>query len=170
MIPTAHSCEHRLRNDMKDELLEQYAPQLADLLPLARKAYGSRNTKSPQHDASREYTRLLVEFYGKGGSLLQLAKELGVTYAGIRRRVMTDQVPPAEKNKRSIATPQDVVDAVEKIKAAKAEGTDEYHAEIVRQYEVNGISLAKIAKGLGLSSANPLYYAVARTRVRDLEA
>ena len=155
---------------MKDELLNEYGPQLADLLPLARKAYGSRNTKSPQHDASREYTRLLVEFYSKGGSLLQLAKELGVTYAGIRRRVMTDQVPPAEKNKRSSATANDVVEAVEKIKAAKLLGTDAYHEEILRQYETNGISLAKIAKGLGLSSANPLYYAVARTRVKEIEA
>lgn len=155
---------------MKDELLDEYAPQLAALLPLARKAYGSRNTKSPQHDASREYTRLLVEFYSKGGSLLQLAKELGVTYAGIRRRVMTDQVPPAEKNKRSSATPEDVMFAVAKIKDAKALGTEEYHREIVTQYEVNGISLAKIAKGLGLSSANPLYYAISRSRVKILEA
>lgn len=155
---------------MKDQLLDEYAPKLADLLPLARKAYGSRNTKSPQHDASREYTRLLVEFYSKGGSLLQMAKELGVTYAGIRRRVMTDQIPPAEKNKRSSATPADVEAAVNAIKLAKLAGTESYHAEIVRQYETNGISLAKIAKGLGLSSANPLYYAISRSRVKTLEA
>jgi hypothetical protein len=58
---------------MKDALLEQYAPKLAELLPLARKAYGSRDIVSPQHDASREYTRLLVEFYQRGGSLLQLS-------------------------------------------------------------------------------------------------
>jgi transposase len=154
---------------MKDELLEQYAPKLAELLPLARKAYGSRNTKSPQHDASREYTRLLVEFYGKGGSLLQMAKELGVTYAGVRRRVMTDQIPATEKNKRSSATPEDVTAAIAKIRMAKSLGTEQYHQEIVNQYEGNGISLAKIAKGLGLSSANPLYYAVARSRVKDLE-
>lgn len=155
---------------MKDDLLPKYAPQLAELLPLARKAYGSRNTKSPQHDASREYTKLLVEFYAKGGSLLQMAKELGVTYAGIRRRVMTDQVPAAVKNKRSKATPEEITEAVQRIQLAKSFGTQQYHEQIITEYEIHGISLAKIAKGLGLSSANPLYYAVSRMKVKDKEA
>jgi hypothetical protein len=93
---------------MKDELLDKYAPQLAELLPLARRAYGSRDIVSPQHDASREYTRLLVEFYNQGGSLLQLATRLGVTYAGIRRRVITVDIPASTSKKRSKATPAEV--------------------------------------------------------------
>jgi hypothetical protein len=55
-------------------MTEEYADLMAPLLPLAKKAYGSRNTNSPQHEASREYTRLLVDYYSKGGSLLKLAE------------------------------------------------------------------------------------------------
>jgi hypothetical protein len=154
---------------MKDELLKQYAPRLAELLPLARKAYGSRDTVSPQHDASREYTKLLVEFYHKGGSLLQMAKTLEVTYAGIRRRVITDDIPSPKTRSRSKATPEQIVAAVVRIKEAKTHGTESYHDAIRYEYETNGVSLAKIAKSLGLSSANPLYYAVARTKIREQE-
>jgi len=155
---------------MKDEMIAEYAPALAELLPLARRAYGSRNTKSPQHDASRKYTKLLVEFYAKGGSLLQLASSLGVTYAGLRRRVLTDQIPAAEKNKRSKAEQPEIDAAVARIRVAKHKGKNKYHEQIIHEYEVNGVSLQKIAKGLGLSSANPLYYAVSRMRVQSLGA
>jgi transposase len=156
--------------EMKDELLEKYAPQLAELLPLARRAYGSRDIVSPQHDASREYTRLLVEFYNQGGSLLQLATRLGVTYAGIRRRVITVDIPASTSKKRSKATPAEVQAAAERVKEAKLSGgTVEYHLALRHEYEVNGVSLTKISKALGLSSANPLYYAVARTKIRETE-
>lgn len=152
---------------LNDKLVEEYAPQLKELLPLARRAYGSRNTKSPQHDASREYTRLLVEYYEKGGSLIDIAEAVGVTYAGVRRRVTTVNIAPTEKRIRSKATPEDVASAVARIKAIKESGSvDEYHEALRREYEDNGISLAKIAKGLGLSSANPLYYGVARTKIK----
>ena len=104
---------------MKDALVEEYAPRLRELLPLARTAYGSRNTKSPQHDASREYTRLLVEYYGKGGSLIAIAEAVGVTYAGVRRRVTTVDIAPVAKRVRSKATPEQVAEAVERIKVAK---------------------------------------------------
>jgi len=150
---------------MNTELVNEYAPKLIELLPLARKAYGSRNTKSPQHDASREYTRLLVEYYTKGGSLIAIAQAVGVTYAGVRRRVTTSQLEPALKRSRSKATPQDLADAVARIKFAKNQSITEYHEALRREYEDNGISLTKIAKALGLSSANPLYYGVARTKL-----
>ena len=151
---------------MKDELVEHYAPLLKDLLPLARKAYGSRNTVSPQHDASREYTRLLVEYYNKGGSLIAIAEAVGVTYAGVRRRVTTANIAPSSKRVRSRATQEDVLAAVERIKQAKLLGVDEYHEALRKEYEDNAISLTKIAKGLGLSSANPLYSGVARTKIK----
>lgn len=152
----------------KDHLIEQYLPRLAELLPLARKAYGSRDTKSVQHDASREYTQLLVEYYSKGGSLLGIAKELGVTYAGVRRRVITDEVRPSSKRIRSKATPEDVLKAVERITIARnAGGVQEYHEALRHEYEDNRISLTKIAKAMGLSSANPLYYGVAKSKLRN---
>lgn len=154
---------------MKDELIKEYSPRLAELLPLARKAYGSRDTVSPQHDASREYTKLLVEFYHKGGSLLQMAETLGVTYAGIRRRVITAEIPASTKKTRSKASPDAVIAAARRVAEARHGGTEEYHNQIRYEYESNGISLTKLAKELGLSSANPLYYAVARTKIRETE-
>jgi len=151
---------------MSDQLVEHYAPLLKELLPLARKAYGSRNTKSPQHDASREYTRLLVEYYEKGGSLIAIAQAVGVTYAGVRRRVTTVSIEPSAKRVRSKATPEQLAEAVERIKIAKDRGVEEYHEALRHEYEDNGISLTKIAKGLGLSSSNPLYDGVARTNLK----
>jgi hypothetical protein len=152
----------------KEELVNSYANDILPHLDLAKKAYGSRETKSPQHDASREYTRLLVEFYAKGGSLLKMAEKLSVTYAGIRRRVITSELPASSKRKRSTATPEELSTAIQRIIIAKKEGdTEVYHEALRREYEDNGISLAKIAKGLGLSSANPLYYGVARTKIRE---
>jgi transposase len=148
------------------ELVAEYAPRLIELLPLARKAYGSRNTKSPQHDASREYTRLLVDYYNKGGSLIAIAQAVGVTYAGVRRRVTTVNIEPATKRVRSKATPEQLAEAVERIKIAKDKTVEEYHEALRHEYEDNGISLTKIAKGLGLSSSNPLYYGVARTKLK----
>lgn len=148
-------------------LVEEYAPRLIELLPLARKAYGSRNTKSPQHDASREYTRLLVEYYEKGGSLIAIANAVGVTYAGVRRRVTTVNIEPSSKRSRSKATPEQVAEAVERIKTAKDISAEAYHEALRHEYEDNGISLTKIAKGLGLSSSNPLYYGVSRTKLKS---
>jgi len=150
---------------MNEEMTNEYAATLSALLPLARVAYGSRNTKSPQHDASREYTKVLLEFYSKGGSLLKMASLLKVTYAGLRRRIITDQVAPHSKV-HSKATPEQVEAAVANIKAAKRVGVDEYHEAIRSEYEDNKVSLAKISQGLGLSSANPLYYAVSRAKLK----
>ena len=151
---------------MKDELLNEYVDQMVELLPLAKRAYGSRATQSPQHDASREYTRLLVEFYSKGGSLLQLASKLGVTYAGIRRRILTAEIPAQPKGKSSRATDSMIANRAEILKKIQASGdTEKYHEAIYQMYEVENVSLAKIAKAMGLSSANPLYYAVAKVKL-----
>lgn len=150
-----------------NELVNAYAPRLIELLPLARQAYGSRNTKSPQHDASREYTRLLVEYYNKGGSLIAIAQAVGVTYAGVRRRVTTADVAPSTKRSRSKATPEQIAQAVERIKVARDKSVEDYHEALRHEYEDNGISLTKIAKALGLSSSNPLYYGVARTKIKN---
>jgi hypothetical protein len=153
---------------MNEEMFEYYATQMEPMLPLAKKAYGSRTTISPQHEASREYTRLLVEFYSKGGSLIQMAHRLDVTYAGIRRRILTDEIPALPKGKNSKSSPHEVTEAAVRVKLAHLEeGSTAYHNQIRHEYEVNKISLAKIAKELGLSSANPLYYALTRSRLNS---
>jgi AraC-like DNA-binding protein len=151
---------------MSDTLVREYSGKLEKLLPLAKKAYGSRSNTSPAHDASRQYTNLLKEYYGKGGSLVAMASELGVAYAGLRRRVVTSDLPSLPPRKRSRMTPEETDQAVNRIKSAKAKSTEDYHDQLAKEYD-NGISLAKVASGLGLSSSQPLYYGVQRSRARD---
>ncbi|UDL16429.1 hypothetical protein SEA_ZOOMAN_188 [Microbacterium phage Zooman] len=143
--------------------LERYALLMEPLLPLAKKAYGSRDTISPQHDASREYTRLLCEFKDGGGSLLDLAKRLDVQYAGMMRRINNAKVPASSHRPRK-KFPEAVYDAaVKDIAAAKERTTYEYHLTLYKHYEA-GLSMSKIAKKMGLSSANPLYYGINRIK------
>ena len=144
--------------------LERYALRMEPLLPLAKKAYGSRDTISPQHDASREYTRLLCEFYNDGeGSILDLAKRLDVQYAGMMRRINNKDVPASSGRARK-KFPESVYDAaVVDIAEAKERSTYDYHLTL-HKYWVEGLSMSKIAKKMGLSSANPLYYGVNRIK------
>ena len=142
-------------------LIALYAPRLRPLKDLAQKAYGSRDTVSPQHDASREYTRLLCEFYNAGGSLLDMAKELDVAYAGLHRRVTTVADPASSKRKRTKFGVEVYEAAVTDILAAKREGTKVYHTCLKKHYDA-GLSMARIATHMGLSSANPLYYGIGK--------
>lgn len=151
---------------MSEQLIEDYKSQLESLLPLARKAYGSRQTDSPAHTASQKYTALLKEYYDAGGSLIAMAKELGVAYAGLRRRVIMINSPVRSERTHSQVAPQDFDLAVERVKQAKLTGSEKYHRQLLSEYE-SGVSLGKLASALGLSSANPLYYGVERARQRQ---
>jgi hypothetical protein len=77
---------------MNMELVEEYKSKIEPILPAAKRANGSRKKSTPEHEASRQYTKLLVEFHDKGGSLPQLASALSVAYSGIRRRVVMNSV------------------------------------------------------------------------------
>ncbi|UDL15954.1 helix-turn-helix DNA binding domain protein [Microbacterium phage Pumpernickel] len=146
-----------------EDLLNRYEAAIRPHLELAKKAYGSRDTQSPQHDASREYTRLLKEFHKAGGSLLKLAERLGVSYAGLNRRVRTAEIKPSSGRPRK-KFPQEVYDAaVADILSAKSQGTEQYHKCLEKHYDA-GLSLTKIARDMGLSSAMPLYYGVNRRK------
>lgn len=149
---------------MKDELFEQYAEAMEPLIPLAKRAYGSRDIVSPQHDASREYTRLLKEFYNGGGSLLKMAERLGVNYAGLNRRVKTADLKPSSGRPRKKFSDEEYAAEVKRIEAAKEIGPDEYHQALLGTYD-KGMSLARIADEMGLSSANPLWYGVNKLRL-----
>lgn len=150
-------------------LTAEYAPQMRPLLALAVKAYGARNTVSPQHEASREYTRLLVEFTEKGGSLLHLAKELKVQYSGMRRRVMASPLPDLTRGATRRSISEDVYDeAVLLIQIAKDRTPKDYHLALKKAYD-EGLSLYRIAQRLGMSSANPLYFGINRVRLNDGE-
>jgi hypothetical protein len=147
------------------ELVEEYKSKIEPLLTLAKKAYGSRNQTTPAHIASREYTRLLTEFYNKGGSLPVLSKELNVAYAGIRRRIMMQHVVVSSVKPKSKSKTENIEESINRIKAAKSGTAEEYHNSIAHEYE-SGVSLAAIARGMGLSSAAPLYYGVQRSLQR----
>lgn len=153
---------------MNTQLVEEYKSRIEPILPAAKRANGSRKKSTPEHEASRQYTELLVEFHNKGGSLPKLASALGVAYSGVRRRVVMDsvsveQIKPATK----IAwTEQDIQDAAQRVLQAKSEGMLEYHDQLATEFK-NGIPLAVLAKKLGLSGAAPLYYGVQRSIQRN---
>jgi len=149
-----------------DKLLETYSKKIKPILPLAKKAFGSRIHMTPEHKASREYTQLLVEYYKKGGSLVALAEELGVTYAGLRRRVITADIPAEPSRKKSSMTDAQTQKGIDRIKKAKDKSPDAYHTALAAEYD-KGISLAKVASALGISSSQPLYWGVHRAKLRD---
>lgn len=148
---------------MESDLVREYKQKILPILPLAKRAFGSRKQTTPAHEASREYTRLLIEFYSRGGSLPELSKALGVAYPGIRRRVIMESVSISEIKPDKKANKSGIPDAVERIKKAKElGGVKEYHKQIAEEYK-NGFSLKDLAEGLGLSSAAPLYYGAQRS-------
>ena len=153
---------------MTTQLVEEYKTKIEPILPAAKKANGSRKKSTPEHDASRQYTKLLVEFYEKGGSLPQLASALGVAYSGVRRRVVMNDVSVAalKSPKRIAYTKQDIEDAAQRVRQAKSEGQTEYHDQLALEFS-NGIPLAPLAKALGLTGAAPLYYGVQRSIQRN---
>lgn len=153
---------------MNDELFTEYREKLEKLLPLAKKAYGARTHDTAEHRASREYTRILKEYYEKGGSLVKMAQELEVAYAGLRRRVVTFDLPSTPTRSRSRLSPEQTEEALSRVVEAKNTSTEAYHAQLAREYD-HGVSLAKLAKGLGLSSSQPLYYGVQRARIREAQ-
>jgi hypothetical protein len=146
-----------------EDLVAQYKAKIEPLFPLAKKAYGSRSQNTPAHKASREYTRLLVEFYSLGGSLPELAKALKVAYPGLRRRVVMESVSISNIKPQKKANRSELPSAVERVKIARQSGdVSNYHKQLAEEYK-SGFSLQDIAKGLGLGSAAPLYYGAQRS-------
>jgi hypothetical protein len=157
-------------SEEKNNLVTEYAEKIKPILPLAKRAFGSRSQTTPAHIASSEYTRLLVEFAGKDGSLLALANEIGVAYSGLRRRVVTADVsarPP--RSRKTVFSSEPIESIIEKIKTAKTIGSREYHAELHSAHS-RGFSLSAIARGLGISNTYPLYYGVQRHELRTRAA
>lgn len=154
---------------INSDLVEDYARRIEPHLEMAKKAYGARKTDSPEHTASREYTKLLVEYYEKGGSLLQLGRRIKVSYPGIRRRVLTSTVDVSNirPQKRTPSISQDIEGAANRVLTAKSTDVDAYHLQLKKEYE-SGISLALLAKRIGLSSAAPLYYGVQRSMQKSV--
>jgi len=156
-----------MEKEKMSDLLLEYTEKILPILPLAKKAYGSRSQKSVEHDASRQYTDFLIEFQSKGGSLPQLAKSLNVAYPGVRRRVVMNDVNLSSIKPKTRATKQENIEAVDRVKKAKEIGVDQYHDQLAVEYK-NGVSLSVLAREMGLSSAAPLYYGVQSSLKRNV--
>lgn len=150
------------------ELTEKYALKIEPILPLAKRAYGLRGQETPEHKASTKYTELVKDYYAKGGSLVALAERLGVAYSGLRRRVFTSSVPPVARKTRSKHDDVALSKVLSAVTKARDTSTEEYHKQLHKAYH-QGVSLAKLAEGLKLSSSAPLYYAVQRQEIRIQE-
>lgn len=163
------------------EMALQYAEKLRPLLPLATRAYGPRTRMSPAHDASRQYTAALVEYNERGGSLPALAQELGVTYASLRRRILTADLEPtprthaaARYRQRAARTPEyeemldNYVSAIQSLKEDPSTDSIEYHEALLAAYE-DGVPPSYLAKRLGQSSTGAIYYGINAARVRRAE-
>ena len=148
----------------KDDLVEKYASLIEPHLELAKRAYGAKTQTTPAH------TRLLVEFNENGGSLIQLAKRIGVSYSGVRRRVFTSNVPSVKSTRRQRSTINQatIEDAVIRVNSAKSRGTEAYHHQLHDEY-YSGIPMNVLAKAMGISNAAPLYYAIQRHYKRTHE-
>jgi hypothetical protein len=144
-----------------EDLAEEYSQLIRPHLDLAKKAYGARDQDTPAHHASRQYTELLVRYYGSGGSLERLANKLGVTYAGLRRRVVTSDVriPPAAR--RRDLSDEEIQAAVLRVKSAKARGHEQYHEALAKEREA-GVPLTRIARGLGMTNTAAMHYGISR--------
>lgn len=151
-----------MENDMSTALVEEYAEKIRPILSQAKQAYGRRTQDSPAHVASRQYTKLLKEFYNKGGSLPLLSKKIGVAYAGVRRRVVMSDISVSSFKPKVRLKDQDIIGAAIRVREARGKDGDLYHDQLATEYQ-SGISLSNLAKELGLSSAAPLYYGVQRS-------
>lgn len=150
---------------MTRPLTAEYADKIRPLLPLARRAYGPRDRLTPAHDASRKMTKLLAEYVRRGGNINALASELGVSSPGLRRRVLTADLPVIRQPRGRLRDPAQVTSAVENVKAARAMSVDAYHDALLREYE-RGVPMSKLADEMGMKSAYPLYYGIDRARAR----
>lgn len=145
-----------------DILIEEYAEKIEPILSLATRAYGRKDQDTPAHEASREYTRLLLEFYQQGGSLQKLASRVGVSYSGMRRRIHTANVPPLRSPRK---TSKDQVDfslierSASRVRNAKNFGVEKYHEQLYIEFN-EGVPMNLLARELGISNAAPLYYGV----------
>lgn len=145
------------------DLVDEYAEQLRELLPLARTAYGTQGPNSPARQASDKVNELLLEYAERGGNITHLSRELdpeehgdaGISLPGLRRRLRSAKTGNllggvSTSRKRGSKDPERVAEAARKIDNARAIGTASY-GQAVREVYSEGISLSAVAKELDMS-------------------
>jgi hypothetical protein len=139
------------------ELVDEYAEELREHLPLARRAVGTRRPDSPERVASDRVNELLLEYADvKHGNITHLANALegDISLPGLRRRLRAARSRSlgsfATSTKRGSKDPALVRKAAVKIAKAKQESPDAYR-DAVREVYAGGVNLTAVAEELGLS-------------------
>lgn len=143
------------------ELVQEYADELRDILPLARRAVGTQRPDSPARKASDQANRLILEYVEeKRGNVTHLANALDgeISLAGLRRRLRAARGKPlgafSTSNSRGSKDPALVAKAAERIANAKNVSPEAY-GQAVRDVYAENVNLAAVADELGIS-----YYAL----------
>jgi hypothetical protein len=108
-----------------------------------------------------------VNFQKAGGSPYALAKELGVTYPGLNRRLTTAGLASTHKPTRPKFDSSVYEAAAKRVRKAQAKSPRAFHAQLYVEYVENELSLDKLGREyLSLSGAASLYYGVNREKLR----
>jgi hypothetical protein len=139
------------------ELVDKYAEELRDVLPLARRAVGTQRPDSPARLASIRANELILEYVdGKGGNVTHLAAALDpiISLPGLRRRLRSARTSTlgsfSTSPRRGSKDPALVAAAVKKIQAARVSSSEEYR-DAVRDVYANNVSLSAVADELGIT-------------------
>jgi hypothetical protein len=136
------------------ELVEEYADELRDLLPLARRAVGTQKPDSPARKASDRVNELILEYADeKNGNVTHLANALEgeISLPGLRRRLRAARGKPMPSSgKRGSKDPALVKAAAEKISLARGESPEAYR-DAVRAAKASGVNLTAVAEQVGVS-------------------
>jgi len=137
-------------------LVEEYAEQLREVLPLARRAVGIQAADSPARVASEESNRLILEYVEKGGNMTHLSHELEdiISLPGLRRRLRSSRGKKlggfSTSSKRGSTDPGRVKRAAAKIRKGR-EHSPEAYREAVREVYADNVSLTAVADEVGIS-------------------
>jgi transposase-like protein len=137
------------------KLAEEFAADIAEQMPKARRAYGQQKAGSEPREASDLVNALLLEYDQQGGNITELSEHLDgvITLAGLRRRlrVARSGAPLGQQTNRSFRgdrDPEKVSEAAARIK--KLQGTNQYGPAIRQAYD-SGLALSALAKELDVS-------------------
>lgn len=139
------------------ELVEEYAEELREHLPLARRAVGTQRPDSPARKASDRVNELILEYADeKRGNVTHLARALegDISLPGLRRRLRSARGKPlgtfSTSSKRGSTDPARVAAAAEKISKARAHSPEAYR-DAVREVYAENVSLTAVAEQVGIS-------------------
>jgi hypothetical protein len=146
---------------VNNALVDEYAVALKEVLPLARRAVGTRRPDSPERKASDKVNELLLEYADeKHGNVTHLAHALegDISLAGLRRRLRAARGRSlgsfSTSTKRGSKDPAQVHAAANKIRTAREHSPDAYR-DAVREVYASGVNLTSVADQLDVS-----YYAL----------